>query len=112
MWELLDTQEFRDWRRSLPVRDQARLARLQQLLAERGPQLGRPHVDSVSDSRHSNMKELRPSDTLRGFFAFDPQQRAILLCGGDKARSGGRRPWYRKMIRRADALLDRHLEQN
>ena len=57
------------------------------------------------------MKELRPSDTLRGFFAFDTQQRAILLCGGDKARSGGRRSWYRKMIRRADALLDQHLEQ-
>ena len=109
MWEVLDTQEFREWRDSLPVRDQARLARLQQMLADRGPHLGRPHVDSVSASRHSNMKELRPSETLRGFFAFDAQRRAILLCGGDKARRGGGRSWYKRMIRRADALLDQHL---
>lgn len=109
MWEVLDTQEYRDWRDSLSIRDQARLVRIEQLLAERGPLLGRPHVDSVSGSRYSNMKELRPSETMRGFFAFDPQQRAILLCGADKARRGGRRSWYQKMIRRADALFSQHL---
>lgn len=111
MWPVLDTQEYRDWRETLSVVDQARLVRLQQLLAERGPLLGRPHVDSVSGSRFSNMKELRPSETLRGFFAFDTQQRAILLCGGDKARRGGKRSWYRKMIRQADVLFARHLSQ-
>lgn len=31
-----------------------------ELLAERGPQLGRPLVDTVVRSRHKNMKELRP----------------------------------------------------
>ena len=111
MWEVLDTHELRDWRNSLSARDQARLIRLEQLLAERGPQLGRPHADSVSGSRYSNMKELRPTETLRGFFAFDNQQRAILLCGGDKARRGGKRSWYEKMVRRADRLFARHLEQ-
>lgn len=47
-----------------------------ELLAERGPQLGRPLVDSVVRSRHKNMKELRPGSSgrseLRVLFAFDP----------------------------------------
>ena len=105
---MLDTQEYREWRDSLSDRDKARLLRLQQRLATDGPHLGRPHVDSVSGSKHSNMKELRPSPTLRGFFAFDSERRAILLCGGDKAGTGGR-SWYNKMVRHADAVFDRHL---
>lgn len=108
MWEVLDTQEYRDWRESLPVQAQARLMYLEKLLAVRGPLLGRPHADAVSGSKHPNMKELRPTQTLRGFFAFDAQQRAVLLCGGDKARRGGKRSWYERMIRRADTLFDRH----
>ena len=55
------------------------------------------------------MKEMRPTKTLRGFFAIDPQQRVILLCGGDKAKGGSERSWYKRMIRKADALFDRHL---
>ncbi|TQC39162.1 hypothetical protein EEB14_57760 [Rhodococcus sp. WS4] len=34
-----------------------------ELLAERGPQLGRPLVDTVKASRHKNMKELRPGSS-------------------------------------------------
>ena len=29
------------------------------LLAEYGPQLGRPHADTLKGSKHANMKELR-----------------------------------------------------
>ncbi len=29
------------------------------LLADYGPRLGRPHVDTLKGSKHSNMKELR-----------------------------------------------------
>ncbi|WP_217496279.1 type II toxin-antitoxin system RelE/ParE family toxin [Arthrobacter sp. 24S4-2] len=36
-----------------------------ELLAERGPQLGRPLVDTVVRSRHKNMKELRPGSSGR-----------------------------------------------
>ena len=82
---------------------------LEVLLQRQGPTLPRPHADRVYGSRHSNMKEMRPTDTLRVFFAFDPQRRAVLLCGGDKAGQGSERVWYRKMIRKADALFDRHL---
>ncbi len=30
-----------------------------EVLIEFGPQLGRPHVDTLNHSKHSNMKELR-----------------------------------------------------
>lgn len=110
MWDVVDTPDFRRWRESLPEEHEARVLFLQKLLAQQGPTLGRPHVDTVSDSDYRNMKEMRPTDTLRGFFAFDPQRRAVLLCGGDKAGKGSERIWYKKMIRKADTLFGRHLE--
>ena len=83
------------------------------ILRDRGPQLGRPLVDSVTGSRHKNMKELRPGSAgrseLRVLFAFDPARAAILLVGGDKS---GRWPdWYRSAIPLADDRYDRHLEE-
>lgn len=84
-----------------------------ELLAERGAGLGRRLVDSVKASRHKNMKELRPGSAkrseLRILFAFDPQRRAILLLGGDKAGTWDK--WYKKSIPRADDLFDDHLDQ-
>lgn len=44
-----------------------------------GPQLGRPRVDTLFGSRHSNMKELRfdaADGVWRFAFAFDPRRRA------------------------------------
>jgi hypothetical protein len=58
------------------------------ILAEQGPGLGRPLVDTIVGSRHNNMKELRPGSSgrseVRILFAFDPKRRAILLVAGDK----------------------------
>lgn len=83
-----------------------------ELLTERGPQLGRPLVDTVAGSRHGNMKELRPGSSgrseLRILFAFDPERRAILLIAGDKA--GNWSKWYRDNIRIADNRFDDHLK--
>lgn len=81
------------------------------LLAEVGPALGRPLVDLIASSRHSNMKELRVSadGALRVLFACDPQRTAILLIGGNK--SGAWEGWYRVAIPIADDLFDEHLAQ-
>ena len=81
------------------------------LLAEFGPNLGRPTVDALKGSRHANMKELRFSwngQVWRVAFAFDPQRQAILLVGGDK---GGRdqRRFYKRLINVADHRYDEHL---
>lgn len=82
-----------------------------ELLAERGPMLGRPLVDTVKGSRYKNMKELRPGSTgrseLRILFAFDPTRRAILLVAGDKA--GNWKRWYTQNIPLADGRFDEHL---
>lgn len=82
-----------------------------ELLEDCGPQLGRPLVDTVSSSRHRNMKELRPGSSgrseLRVLFAFDPERSAIMLIAGNKADNWTH--WYKKNIPVADDLFDDHL---
>jgi hypothetical protein len=58
------------------------------LLEQFGPQLRRPHADTLNGSKHANMKELRfdfEGGVWRVAFAFDPRRRAVLLVAGDKA---------------------------
>jgi hypothetical protein len=81
------------------------------LLATFGPDLGRPTVDTLKGSRHSNMKELRFSwngQVWRVVFAFDPRRHAILLVGGDKGGADQRR-FYKRFLMVADARYDDHL---
>lgn len=81
------------------------------LLAEFGPNLGRPTVDTLKGSRHTHMKELRFSrngQVWREAFAFDPQRQAILLVGGDKGGADQRR-FYKRLINVADERYDEHL---
>ena len=81
------------------------------LLRQRGPQLGRPYVDTVEASAFSNMKELRiqfRGEPWRILFAFDPARAAILLVGGNKQ---GDKRWYKKHISIADERFRRHLER-
>lgn len=81
------------------------------LLAEFGPNLGRPSVDTLKGSRHANMKELRFSwqgEVWRVALAFDPKRQAILLVGGDKGGAAQRR-FYKHMIGVADERFDEHL---
>src|SRR5688572_15176046 len=83
-WEILSTLQFEDWYDGLPLGTQDSIIAATDVLGEMGPSLGRPLVDSITGSRHSNMKELRVG-TIRILFAFDPCRRAVLLIGGDKA---------------------------
>lgn len=81
------------------------------LLKREGPQLGRPHADTLSGSRHHNMKELRVNaddGVWRIAFAFDPDRKAILLAAGDKS-GGSERRFYKQLIAKADDRFDRHL---
>jgi hypothetical protein len=76
-----------------------------------GPQLGRPRVDTLKGSRHSNMKEIRfdaDDGVWRFAFAFDPKRKAIVLCGGDKS-GGSEKRFYQQLISKADARFDAHL---
>lgn len=106
MWEVEYTDRFEQWWSTLTGDKQSRISAAVDLLVLDGPNLGRPYVDTIARSRHSDMKELRVG-TLRILFAFDPLRKAILLLGGDK--SGQWTQWYPRAIRRADALYDQHL---
>lgn len=111
MWSV-DVQLISGWLDSLDRGSWRQVIAAIEILADRGPQLGRPLVDTVSASRHRNMKELRPGSSgaseLRVLFAFDPERRAIMLIAGDKAGDWAR--WYRKNIPLADDFFDRRLE--
>ena len=82
------------------------------VLAQFGPHLGRPAVDTLKASRHTNMKELRfdwQGGVWRVAFAFDPNRQAILLVGGDKVGADQRR-FYKRLIAIADDRYDAHLQ--
>lgn len=109
MWEVEYTDEFGRWWESLDEDEQESLAGSVELLQRLGPHLSRPHADTLTGSRHPNMKELRTQhrgQPLRTFFAFDPRRSAILLIGGDKT---GDARFYERMIPQADRLYDEHL---
>jgi hypothetical protein len=83
------------------------------LLETFGPQLGRPHADTLNGSRHANMKELRfdaADGVWRFAFAFDPKRRAIILCGGDKSGVSEKK-FYRDLIRKADERFAIHVNR-
>ncbi|MEI7536963.1 MAG: type II toxin-antitoxin system RelE/ParE family toxin [Comamonadaceae bacterium] len=81
------------------------------LLRDFGPGLGRPTVDTLKGSKHTNMKELRftwTGEVWRVAFAFDPERQAILLVGSDKGGADQRR-FYKRLIAVADERFDDHL---
>lgn len=95
-------------------RDSHRLVNQAILVLERnGPAEGRPLVDSITASRLSNLKELRPPSAgrteIRILFVFDPWRSAVLLVAGDK--SGQWTRWYREAIPEAEQLYDTYLKE-
>lgn len=83
------------------------------VLAQEGPQLGRPLADTLKGSDHANMKELRFSigrEAWRFAYAFDPKRQAIVLVGGNKAGKDQKR-FYKKFIEAADERFAAHLER-
>ena len=74
------------------------------LLAEFGPTLGRPKVDTLKGSKIANLKELRFSvagGVWRVAFAFDGNRIAVLLAAGDKHGKAEAR-FYKALIATAE----------
>ena len=99
-----------EWADGLDGPDAEALLAAIRVLRDQGPTLGRPLVDTIQGSRHSNMKELRPGSTgrteIRVLFAFDLERAAILLVGGDKSDDWS--GWYESNIPIADDRFDEH----
>src|SRR5262245_45594095 len=110
-WDIRLDGDFEAWFDSLERDVRNEIVAHINLLREYGPQLGRPHVDTLEDSAFTNMKELRVQfrgDPWRILFAFDPRRAAILLVGGNKR---GDKRWYKKQIPIADERFRRHLKR-
>ena len=110
-WSVALGDEFEPEFDALHEDVQTEILAMARLLQQFGPQLGRPRVDTLNGSRHTNMKELRFSaadGVWRVAFAFDTKRRAILLVAGDKSGvSQGR--FYRDLLRKADERFAAHL---
>jgi len=84
-WVVEIGDEFEPEFDSLHEDVQTEILALSRLLQQFGPLLGRPRVDTLKGSRHSNMKELRFSAAdgeWRVAFAFDTKRKAIRLVAG------------------------------
>jgi hypothetical protein len=111
-WKVLFCDEFEPEFRKLPVLVRQELVARINLLKQFGPMLGRPYVDTLKGSGHSNMKEIRfnaDDGVWRVIFAFDPTQSAILLIAGDKSGTSEAK-FYKKLIKKADQRFEAHLQ--
>jgi len=107
-WKVIFHDDFVPEYGELPESVQDVLVASTKILREKGPLLGRPQVDTLKDSRHANMKELRfyaDGRVWRVAFAFDPERKAILLVAGDKGGVAQRR-FYSELILVADRRFD------
>jgi hypothetical protein len=110
MWEVEVTAQFVAWYDALDETAADAVGVVIDVLADRGPALGRPLVDRIKGSAFHHMKELRVSTggrRLRVLFAFDPRGTALLLVGGDK--TGSWDDWYAGAVAEADEIYERHL---
>lgn len=105
-WEIYVVNEVREWIENLDSATHARVVQAIDALAEGGPGLGRPLVDTITNSTIRNLKELRPG-TVRILFAFDPWRSSILLVAGDKA--GRWNEWYGEAIPLAEKRYGSYL---
>ena len=107
-WQIYVVNEVRDWIDSLDPASHARVIQAIDTLADFGPGLGRPLVDTIHGSTIANLKELRPG-TVRVLFAFDPWRCSILLVAGDKA--GRWQDWYAEAIPLAEHRYEKYLKE-
>jgi hypothetical protein len=110
-WAIKTTADVRDWLRALRQTDPVVYRSVNvavDMLAEAGPGLGRPLVDTLQGSTIGNLKELRPRSgrdvAIRVLFVFDPWSQAVLLVAGNKAGDWTR--WYRTAIPAAEAAYE------
>ena len=109
-WNVIFDPDFRIWfyEQELGLQDEVFAAI--KILAESGPILGRPRVDTLKGSSVNNMKELRiqyRGEPWRVLFAFDPKRQAILLVGGNKS---GHKRWYQKNLPIAERRYEQYLK--
>ena len=112
-WTVVFVEAFVAEFKGFPETVQDAIAARIRLLEREGPQLGRPHADTLIGSKHANMKELRCNaggGVWRIAFAFDPDRKAVLLAAGDKSGVSEKR-FYKQLLAKADERFNLHLNE-
>ncbi len=106
-WPIVVVEPALTWLRELRKTDRdtaCQVGAALDILAEEGPALGRPLVDTLKGTDLAHLKELRPgssgSTEVRLIFRFDPERNAVILVAGDK--SGKWSGWYLTAIKQAE----------
>jgi len=114
-WELEFHDEFDPEFDALSEEVQDELLATARAVERLGPDAGRPHVGTLDNPRHPNMKELRfkanrGAEIWRAAFAFDPLRKAIVLVAAAKqGKDEGR--FYKDLLRTANDRFDSHLRK-
>jgi hypothetical protein len=96
-WRVIVVESCLSWLHELRRTDRETLIQVSQAitaLAEEGPALGRPLVDTIAGSRYPNMKELRPGSAGETEVRLLLHLRSAAPCG-----LPGRRRQGREMVR-------------
>jgi len=112
MWPIDFTPEYEDWFSVQEEDNKVAINAKVLLLAEFGPNLGRPYVDTIQGSKYANLKELRikhKDAVFRILFCFDKRRNCWLLIGGDK-KGKNEKLFYKKIIRKAEELIAKYPE--
>ena len=112
LWEVKMSQQVLDWFEEQEFATKKRVTLAIMALEIGGPFLGRPLVDSISNSRIRNLKELRVGSSslhaIRILFCFTAERKALLLVAGDKSKKWS--SWYSEAISEAEEIYEQYFE--
>ena len=112
-WEMYLHDDFQPEFDALVPAVQDALLALARAVEIAGPMAGRPHVGTRANPKHPNMKELRftalnGTRVWRAAFAFDPQQKGLILVAADK-QGKEEMKFYKALVAKANRRFDAHL---
>jgi hypothetical protein len=114
MWNVYATEELLKWFSPLSEYDKEEINFKVYLLEEFGPNLGRPHADTLKGAKIKNLKELRiktHEHLFRIAYFFDDKRKGILLTAGDK-KGKDERLFYKDLIKNAVGLIEAYKDYN
>jgi len=114
-WNIVTSENYNNWFQEQTDDSKAAIFGKIYLLSEYGPNLGRPHADTLKGSKKlKNLKELRPQTNEHVFriaYIFDPERKGVLLIGGDKKGKDEKR-FYKDIIKEAENIYAAYLAKN
>ena len=108
MWNVYTTEEYLEWFSALSEFSKEEINFKVRLLEEFGPNLGRPHADTLKGAKIKNLKELRIKTNEHLFriaYYFDVRRNGILLTGVDK-KGKNEKLFYRDLIKESIKLIE------